>query len=310
MVNGKMTEWFDVLVGVRQGCLLSPCLFNLYLEFVMKEIYNIESGIQMGDMCINNLRYADDTTLMEQEFEKLQITTNELGKACSRWGMKINPKKCKIMTEDPRDITLDQMPIDKVENFVFLGSDVPSTEADVKRRTRLAASAFGRLKGSIWSNHSINRQLKVRIYQSLILPIAIYGSESWTLRKSDCQKLEAFEMRCLRSILSVSLLDNMKNDDIKQQLNIKNNITQMITKRRLKWFGHVIRMSQDRLPQQAYKKDFTQPRKPGTPPSRWRDLIPKDSGLALQDAENQAMGRPLWRRTTRRSAKGHTVLCS
>ena len=194
-----------------------------------------------------------------------------------------------------------------IDNFV-LGGEIPSTEDDVKRRTRLAASAFGRLRGSIWSNHSISRQLKVRIYQALILPIAIYGSESWTLRKSDCQKLEAFEMRCLRSILGVSLLDRMTNEDIKQQLLIKNNITQMITKRRLKWFGHVVRMPQDRLPLQVYKNDFPQPRKPGRPPSRWKDQIPKDTGLTIQDAENQALGRPLWRMTTRRSAKGHSVL--
>ena len=82
------------------------------------------------------------------------------------------------MSDDPRDIMLNQMPIDKVNNFVFLGSSVPSVEEDIKRRTKLAAWAFGRSKNTIWSNHDITRSLKVRIYQSLILPIATYGSES------------------------------------------------------------------------------------------------------------------------------------
>ena len=202
------------------------------------------------------------------------------------------------------------MSIDKFEKFVFLGSNVPSTEDDVKRRIRLAASAFGRLKASIWSNNSITRQLKVRIYQSLILPIAIYGSESWALRKADTQKLAVFEMRCLRTILGVSLMDKVKNDDIRQRLNIQLSITQVIAKRRLKWFGHVVRMPPDRLPQQAYKYDFATPRKPGRPPARWRDQIPKDTGLTLQAAEDQALGRQTWRRTTRKSAKGHIVLSS
>jgi hypothetical protein len=104
-VNGKITEWFEVPVGVRRGCLLSPCLFNLYLEFVMKDIQDLESGVQIGDMCINNIRYADDTTLMDMNFENLQVSTNKLEKACSTWGMKINPTKCKIMSNHDKDIT-------------------------------------------------------------------------------------------------------------------------------------------------------------------------------------------------------------
>ena len=198
MVNGKVTEWFDVIVGVRQGCLLSPSLFNLFLELVMKDVQSLDSGIEMGNMHMNNIRYADDTTLVEMVFEKLQISTNALEDACRKWGMKINPTKCKVMSGDPRDITLDSTPIDKVNSFVFLGSNVPTVEDDVKRRTRLAAWSFGRLKNTIWSNHDISRSLKVRIYRALILPIATYGSESWTLRKADQCKLESFEMRCLR----------------------------------------------------------------------------------------------------------------
>ena len=241
-----------------------------------------------------------------RSFKYLQMSW----KACCRWGMKINPAKCKIMTEDPRDITLNQTPIDKVTNFVFLGSNVPSTEEDVKRRTRLAAWAFGRLKSTIWSNHDITRPLKVRIYQSLILPIATYGSESWALRKADCRKLEVFEMRCLRSILGVTLLDKIRNDEIRQRLNITTTITEIISKRRMKWFGHVVRMPQHRLPYQAYIHDFSTPRQPGRPPARWRDQIPKDTGMTRKEAERQAQGRQEWRRITRRRAKGHTVLCS
>ena len=308
MVNGKVTEWFDVIVGVRQGCLLSPSLFNLFLEFVMKDVQSLDSGIEMGNMHMNNIRYADDTTLVEMVFEKLQISTNALEDACRKWGMKINPTKCKVMSGDPRDITLDSTPIDKVNSFVFLGSNVPTVEDDVKRRTRLAAWSFGRLKNTIWSNHDISRSLKVRIYRALILPIATYGSESWTLRKADQCKLESFEMRCLRSILGVRLLDKIRNTEIRQRLNITRTITEEITQRRLKWFGHVARMPQQRLPRQVYPHDFDTLRPRGRPPTRWRDQVQTDLGMPLQDAEHQAQGRPEWRRFTRKRAKGHTVL--
>ena len=211
---------------------VSPSLFNPFLEFVMKDLQILDSGIQMGDMRINNIRYADDTTLMDLVFEKLEISTNELEKACSRWGMKINPSKFKIMSQDKRHITLNDAIINKVDDFVFLGSNVPSVVADVKRRTRLAAWAFGRLKNAIWTNQDITRSLKVRIYRA----------ESWTLCQADKRQLDTFEMRCLRVILGVSLMDKIRDEEIRQRLHLPTTICDEVSKRRLKWFGHVVRM--------------------------------------------------------------------
>ena len=200
------------------------------------------------------------------------------------------------MTADDRDITINGSPVDKVDDFVFLGSNVPSVEADVKRRTRLAAWAFGRLKRTVWTNQDISRSLKVRIYKALILPIAIYGAESWTLRQADTRQLESFEMRCLQVILGVHLMDRVKNEEIRQRINIPNTICEEVSKRRMKWFGHVVWMPHHRLPLQAYKNDFIQRRPPGHPPTRWRDHIQGDLGVPLQEAEHQAQGRTEWRR--------------
>ena len=309
MVNGKVTEWFEVIVGVRQGCLLSPCLFNVFLEFVMKDVRELDGGVNMGSMHINNIRYADDTTLLDLIFEKLQESTNTLEEACSKWGMKINTSKCKIISEDQEDITLSNIPLEKVNKFTFLGSVVPSVENDVKRRITLAAWAFGRLKNTIWSNQDIQRSLKIRIYKALIRPIATYGSDSWTIRKEDSNRLEAFEMRCLRTIAGVHIMDRIRNSDIRERLNITQTICQEISKRRMKWFGHIARMPHHRLPYQAYKNDFDTRRPPGRPPTRWKDQVQSDVGLPLQEAEQLAQGRLDWRRRTRRRAKGHTVLC-
>ena len=147
-----------------------------------------------------------------------------------------------------------------IDEFVFLGSSVPSVETDVKRRTRLAAWAFGKLQNTIWNNQDISRSLKIRIYKALILPIAIYGAESWALKQADRSRLEAFEMRCLRVILGVHLMDRVRNEEIRSRLNITTSICEAIKERRLKWFGHVARMPPDRLPFQAYKNDFNKRR--------------------------------------------------
>ena len=127
------------------------------------------------------------------------------------------------------------------------------------------------------------------------------------VRKSELRKLEIFEMRCLRSIMGVTLLDKIRNEDIRKSLNITNTITEIIAKRRMKWFGHVIRMPQYRLPQQAYSHEFRSPRLPGRPPARWKDQIPKDTGMTLQEAERQALKRLEWRRITSTRGKGHVV---
>ena len=92
--------------------------------------------------------------------------------------MKINTAKCRIMTIDDEETSIDGNPIEKVEDFVFLGSVVPSVTNDVKRRTNLAYWAFGRLRNNIWTNQDISRALKVRIYNALIRSIATYGSET------------------------------------------------------------------------------------------------------------------------------------
>ena len=137
---------------VRQGCLLSPSLFNLFLELIMKDVRNLDSGIQMGHMHLNNIRYADDNTLLDHDVDHLQIATDKLEQACKKWGMKINTSKCKVISSDKRNITINGEAIETVtvDKFTFLGSSVPAV-ADVQRRINLAAWTFGRLRDKIWS---------------------------------------------------------------------------------------------------------------------------------------------------------------
>ena len=145
--------------------------------------------------------------------------------------MKVNPEKCKIISNDPDNIQIDGKNVEKVQEFVFLGSVVPGTSSDVKRRIGLASSAFGHLKEKIWSNKDISIPLKIRLYYSLIVPIAIYASETWTLLVEDERRFHSFEMKCLRNILGVSLRDRLKNEKIKQLLNVDKSLTDMIRKK-------------------------------------------------------------------------------
>ena len=168
-----------------------------------------------------DIRYADDTTLFSVIFNKLCISTKELEACCLKWGMKVNPAKCKIISIDPDDIQIDGKKVDKVDQFVFLGSIVPGTTSEIKRHIGLASTAFGRLKQRFWSKMNILLPLKIQLYYSLIVPIATYASETWTILAEDERRLLSFEMKCLRTILGVSLRNRHRIKANRRMLNVE-----------------------------------------------------------------------------------------
>ena len=88
--NGQLTEWFRVEIGVRQGCLLTPILFSLFLEFVMADVKSLCKKFKLFTNLSFDISYADDTTIMSTEFEKLQLSNEDIQAACRKWGMKLN----------------------------------------------------------------------------------------------------------------------------------------------------------------------------------------------------------------------------
>ena len=291
VIDGQLTEWFSVDIGVRQGCLLSPTMFNIFLEFVMKEVRALDDTLNLRDTFCADIRYADDTTLISAIFDKLKISTEQLNTACKKWGMKINGAKCNIISPSPEKITIDGAQVEHVGQFTFLGSVVPPCSEDVNRKISLAAAAFGRLRTAVWNRREIGMALKVRLYNALILPIATYVAETWTLKAEDTRKLEAFEMRCLRVILGVTLRQRLRNEHVRAVTTVTTTITDIITKKRLKWFGHVTRRPPESYVARAYRQDFPNPRSRGRPPKRWSSHIREDTGLPLATAERRASVR-------------------
>ena len=118
--HGTM-DWFQIWKGVRQGCILSSCLFNLYAEYILlnARLDEAQAGIKIAGRNINNLRYADNTTLMAESEEELKSLLMKVNEKSEKVGLKLNIQKTKIMASGP--ITSWQIDGETVSDFVFGG---------------------------------------------------------------------------------------------------------------------------------------------------------------------------------------------
>ena len=123
----ETTDWFQIGKGVRQGCILSPCLFNLYAEYIMRNarIDEAQAGIKITGRNINNLRYADDTNLMTESEEELKSLLMKVKEESEKRGLKLNIQKSKIMASGPiTSWQIDEETRETVTDFIFLGSKI------------------------------------------------------------------------------------------------------------------------------------------------------------------------------------------
>ena len=134
----------------------------------------------------------------------------------------------------------------------------------------------------------------MRLFRALIIPIAIYGAETWVLTTKEENKLNVFEMRRLRSILGISRRDRIRNVKIRRMTQSEKTIVEVIKTKRLKWFGHVCRKQTTSLVYQSYKQVFPQKRPKGRSPKRWSDQIRNDTRLPLLTAERNTKNRTKW----------------
>ena len=131
------TDWFQIGEGVHQGCTLSPCLFNLYAEYITQNVGldEAQAGIKIAGRNINNLRYADDTTLMAESEEQLKSLLMKVKEESENIGLKFNIEKTKIMASGPiTSWQIDGETMETVRDSIFLGAKIPADGHEIKRR--------------------------------------------------------------------------------------------------------------------------------------------------------------------------------
>ena len=191
VTTGRLTtDWFQIGKGVCQGCILSPCLFNFYAEYIMRNagLEETQAGINIARRTINNLRYADDTTLMAESEEELKSLSMKVKEESEKVGLKLNIQKTKIMASGP--ITSWEMDGERVEttsDFIFWGSKITADDDyshEIKRRLLLGGKVMTNLD-SILKSRSITLLTKVCLVKIMVFPVVTYTFESWTINKPE-----------------------------------------------------------------------------------------------------------------------------
>ena len=176
------TDWFQIGKRVRQGCMLSPCLFNLYAEYIVRNagLEETQAGIKIARRNIDNLRYADDTTLMAESEEELKSLLMKVKEESEKAGLKLNIQKTKIMASSPiTSWEIDRGTVETVSDFIFLGSRITADgdySHEIKRRLLLGGKIMTNLD-SILKSRDITLPTKVRLVKAMVFPVVMFGCE-------------------------------------------------------------------------------------------------------------------------------------
>ena len=169
-------DWFQIGKGVRQGYILSPCLFNLHAEYIMRNagLEEAQAGIKIARRNINKLRYADDTTLMAESEEELKCLLMKVKKESEKVGLKLNIQKTKIMASGPIiSWEIDGETVETVSNFIFLGSKITADgdcSHEIKRSLFPGRKVMTNLD-SIFKSRDITLPTKIRLDKAMVFPV-------------------------------------------------------------------------------------------------------------------------------------------
>ena len=234
------TDWFQIGKGVRQGCILSPCFFNLHAEYIMRNagLKEVQAGIKTARRNINDLRYADDTTLMS-ESEELKSLLMKVKEESEKVGLKLNIQKTKIMASGPT--TSWEIDGEIVADFIFWGSKITADgdcSCEIKRHLLLGKKVMTNLD-SILKSRDITLSTKICLVKAMVFPVVMYGCESWTIKKAEHRRTDAFELWCWRRLLRVPWTAKRSNQSILKEIGPGCSLEGLMLKVKLQYFGHL-----------------------------------------------------------------------
>ena len=202
-----------------------------------------QTGIKIAGRNINNLGYADETTLMAESEEELKSLLMKVKEDSEKVGLKLYLQKTKIMASGP--ITswgIDGEKLEAVSDFIFLGSKITADgdcSHEIKRRLLLGRKVMTNLD-SILKNRGITLPTKVHLVKAMVFPVVMYGCECWTIKKAECQGIDAFELWCWRRPLRGPWAARRFNQSTLKEINPRCSLEGLMLKLKLRHCGHLM----------------------------------------------------------------------
>ena len=202
-----------------------------------------QAGIKIARRNINNVRHAGDTTLMRESEEELKSLLMKVKEESEKVGLKLNIQKTKIMVSGPiTSWEIDGERMETVSDFIFLGSKI-TADGDcnhaIKRHLLLGRKVITNLD-SLLKSRDITLSTKVHLVKAMVFPLAMYGCEIWTIKKAECQRIDAFELWCCRKLLRVSWTARRPNQFILKEISPGCSLEGLMLKLKLQYFGYLM----------------------------------------------------------------------
>ena len=285
-INGSKSDWFRVRVGLRQGCVLSPLLFIIFMDRISRRSTTPEC-VTVGDVRVESLLFADDLALLASSADGLQRALDRFAAECSSSGMRISTAKTEVMvlSRQPEQCALQVsgVPLRQVEKFKYLGVEFASDgrqDGEIDRRIGTASAVLRSLYRSVVTKTELSLRTKLTIFRSIYRPTLTYGHELWVVTERVRSRVQAAEMRFLRRAAGLTRWDRVRSSVIRKSLEIEPLLLH-IEKSQLRWLGHVLRMPlksrrlnrPQRLVHQVFEASPGETRPVGRPRTSWHKYI-------------------------------------
>ena len=202
-----------------------------------------QAGIKIAGRNINNLRYADDTTLMVESKKELKSLLMKMKEGSEKVGLKLNIQKTKIIASGLiTSWEIDGETMETVRDFIFLGFKITADgdcSHEIKRCLLLGRKAMTNLD-SILKSRDITLPTKVHLAKAVVFPVVMCGCESWTIKKAEHRRTDGFESWCWRGLLRVSWTARRSNQSILKKISPEYSLERLMLELKLQYFGHLM----------------------------------------------------------------------
>lgn len=308
--DNRSSETFPIKDGLRQGGVMSPTLFIIVMDDIIKATKLNSHQVNIGyhrlqPVSIGECAFADDIMICTSTETHLQEKLIQWTQELKRRGLKINVQKTKVMhigkESKSIEVKINEDTLEQVDSFKYLGVIIDregNMEEEIQERIQNATKLYHSLNKAFINKKEISSKTKLTVHKTIFRPILTYGSESWITSKSSSSRIQAIDMKFLRRIKGVTRLDRIPNTSIREELGVEGT-DELVARNKLKWFGHINRMEEGRPVKKVWQARPQKARLRGRPRKTWDDDVGNifnAKGVTWNDAKRMATNKKEWTR--------------